>query len=273
MLLPAWAGAGLGGCRLFETHDIATPSAAAIRAAAPSPDSITIEVLFVHIPDPQLARLDEVWLSADEQIIDPGVRRELARNGFRAGVIGPAPPRGLAELLQQEAGEPLPDSLWQSVPLDKRPTITGHRLSMRPHKRLEVQLEPVHDLAPLFVGTDLGLAGREYPLAQGKYALQWTHLPGGRIQVEVTPELHHGLPTTRYVVGDGIDMNRQVTKECDVFKQLRIQVPLAAGQMLLISSDDQGGGSLGHFFHWVPSPAGSQQRLVIVRLAQVPDPL
>jgi hypothetical protein len=258
------------GCRLFDSPE-GTDSHDLVRPPNASPDSVTIEVLLALVPDPRLARLDEVWLHADEQVLDARVRRELARNGFRAGVVGPAPPPGLAELLQLEANGSLPGDAWQSVPLDKRPTITGHRLSLRPQKRAEVQLEPVYERAPLLVATDVGLAGRDYTLAQGRYALEWSRRTQGRIQVELTPELDHGQPRTQYTAGEGNDIHRQLAKEREVFEQLRIEVPLSAGQMLLISGDGKGGGSLGHFFHSVPSPGGDQQRLVVVRLAQVPS--
>lgn len=258
------------GCRLFESAEPPPSNASVLRPAQASPDSVTIEVFLVRVPETRLAKLDEVWLHADEQVLDAQVRRELSRNGFRAGVIGPSPPPGLADLLQLDASAVVPDNLWQSVSLDKQAMITGHRKPMRPNKRLEIQLEPVHDVAPLFIATDAGLAGDDYELAQGQYAIQWTPLRQGRIRLEITPELDYGTPRNQYTVGEGYDIHRHVARNRKVFEQLRMHAPLSAGQMLIISGDGNGSGSLGHFYHSVPTSNGSEHRIILVRLAQVP---
>ena len=269
------ASLSLAGCRLFGDADELPDARLLLPPAKSSPESVTIEVRLVLVPDQRLARLDEIWRHADEQIIDSQIRRELARNGFRAGVIGPALPAGLAELLQLDApmeggtATPGEESTWQSVPLDRHVTVTGHRLQLRPHKRIEIQSSPVHDAAPLLFATDAGPVGNAYELVQGIYALQWSPQSPGRIEAELTPELHHGMPKNQYTVGAGHDILPSVGKQREVFEQLRVRAPLSAGQMLLISGDREGSGSLGHFFHTVPANEGDQHKLVLVRLAQV----
>jgi hypothetical protein len=258
------------GCRLFESSDGPSTRQSILLPAKPSPGSVLIEVFLVLVPDSRLAQFEDVWRQADEQVLGAKVRRELSRNGFRAGIIGPSPPPGLADLLQLEASAAAADEPWQSVPVDKQPTVTGHRFQMRPHNRVQVQASAVHDAAPIFLATDAGLTGKEFSLVQGQYALKWKPLSQGRIEIEVAPELYHGLPKNQYTVGEGNDLFRQVAKEREVFEQLRIQAPLSAGQMLLISGDGKGGGSLGHFFHTVPSSDGDQHRLIVIRLTQVP---
>jgi hypothetical protein len=260
----------LAGCRLFDSPDGAAASKSILRPARPSPDSVAVEVRLVLVPDRVLPKLDEIWLHADEQALEPDVRRELARNGFRAGIIGPAPPPGLSELLPLEGSVSATDDAWQSVPLDKQPAVTGHQFQLRPNKRVDIQASPVHDATPILVATDAGLTASDYELVQGLYALQWTPLPQDRIQIEVTPELHFGVPRNQYAAGAGHDLHRTVAKSRQVFEQLRMKAPLLAGQMLLISADPQAGGSLGHFFHTVPTSDGSQYKVVLIRLAQIP---
>lgn len=265
-----WMALSTAGCQLFETPDAAEKFEKMLQTATPARESVYMEILLVLVPEERLDALEAVWLQADEQIVDAAVRRELARNGLRAGVIGPAPPDGLAELLQTDASPKVDESGWQSIPLDKDSTITGHRKQLRPHTRMEITAPAVYDELPLFIGTDSGVTGNDYKDAQGIYALQWSPLPQGRIEVELTPELQHGRYRRQYSPGEGNLLQVQMDKSREIFEKLRLRVPLSAGQMLLVSGDLQGSGSLGHHMHTLPTTDGPQHRLVLIRLAQVP---
>ena len=264
------AGTVLGGCHIFAEKEEPPNPKSLLRTATSSPSSVAIEVLLVLVAPERLGQLNDVWLHADEQIIAADTRRELARNGFRAGVIGPSLPPGFAELLELDATPMAEESPWQSLPLDRR--ATQHRFrQLRPKTRVEIQASSVHEEVPLFVSTDDGLVGDSYALAQAIYALQWTPLPQGRIEVEVTPELHHGQPATRYTPGEGHDWRMQVAKSREVFEQLQIRAALSAGQMLVISGEPESSGRLGHFFHTLSAADGNEHKFVIIRLAQVPS--
>jgi hypothetical protein len=232
---------------------------------------VAIEIVLVLVPDERLSHLDGVWRQADELILDAGTRRALARNGLRAGVIGPGPPEGLADLLQLDAATEDAERTWQSIPLDRSPTVTGRLKQMRPHTRTEIRAPTSYDEMSLFLGTDEGLVGANYVQAQGVYALQWSHLGSNRIQVELTPELLHGTPRRQFAAGEGNDWQMQTAQSREVFENLRIRAPLSAGQMLLVSGDPKNRGSLGHHFHTLPTTEGGQHRILLIRLAQVPD--
>jgi hypothetical protein len=232
---------------------------------------VAIQTLLVLVPGQRLEQLEQLWLHADEQIVDAATRRELARNGFRAGVVGPSPPDGMAELLELDPSPETSSSPWQAQPLDKAPTVTGHLHHRPPNQRIEIQASAVYDELPLFVGGDAGLTGKIMERAQGLYALKWSPLPQGRVQIEVTPELHYGQPKTQYAPGEGNEWRYATARMKEVFEKLRIQVPLSAGQMLVISSDPRAIGSLGHHFHTLSAPDGQQHRLVVIRLVQVPE--
>jgi len=51
---------------------------------------------------------------------------------------------------------------------------------------------------------------------------------------------------------------------------LQLSVRLAPGEMLLLMSLPKSGSRLGHYFHTVDSADGPQQKLILIRLAQVP---
>jgi hypothetical protein len=59
-------------------------------------------------------------------------------------------------------------------------------------------------------------------------------------------------------------------RDREVFSHLRISVKLSAGEMLLLMSLPDAGSRLGNYFHTVDSPDGRQQKLILIRLAEVP---
>ena len=77
-----------------------------LRPARPSPDSVQMEVIWARCPLNDAEINDTVWSEIDETQVAPAVQRELARNGFRVGVIGGTPPDAIARVLNMEAAEP-----------------------------------------------------------------------------------------------------------------------------------------------------------------------
>ena len=59
-------------------------------------------------------------------------------------------------------------------------------------------------------------------------------------------------------------------REREVFDRLRMSVRLAPGEMLVLMSLPDAGSRLGHYFHTVDSADGPQQKLILIRLAEVP---
>ena len=65
-------------------------------------------------------------------------------------------------------------------------------------------------------------------------------------------------------------MRQVMRKDREVFDRLRMSVKLAPGEMLVLTSLPDAGGRLGHYFHTVDSTDGPEQKLVLIRLAEVP---
>ena len=73
---------------------------------AASPDSVALEIIWARFPqnDPELN--DSVWSQIDETQLPPAVRRELADNGFRAGVMAGTPPAAIAHVIDLKIEKP-----------------------------------------------------------------------------------------------------------------------------------------------------------------------
>ncbi len=86
------------GCRIFIDNDEPLGKSL-LRPAAASPDSVAMEIIWARFAagDPELN--DTTSREIDETQIAPAVRRELANNGFRVGVIGGTVPAAIARAL------------------------------------------------------------------------------------------------------------------------------------------------------------------------------
>ena len=73
--------------------------------------------------------------------------------------------------------------------------------------------------------------------------------------------------------GEGMYWRLDTSKDRVVFDELRTTARLAAGQMLVLAATPDSDGSLGQHFHKVASPDGPQDKLILVRLAQIPADL
>jgi hypothetical protein len=59
-------------------------------------------------------------------------------------------------------------------------------------------------------------------------------------------------------------------RDHEVFQQMRISVKLAPGELLVLMRLPDAGSRLGQYFHTVDSTNGPQQKLILIRLADVP---
>jgi hypothetical protein len=268
--------AATSGCQLLSTHDDNIPGQSPLKPAGASPDSLTMEIVWVRFveDDPQLN--DAVWQEIDESQLAAGLRRELANNGFRVGVVGGTLPDALARALRQgesPSNSAIAKSASQTVDLSVEPIVHGRIQQLRRNKRSEIQASEVYASMPLLVSRGHEpLGGQTYHAAQAIYALRVEPQPDRTALVELTPEVHHGAPRLRLTRGEedtGVLWQAPV-RDREVFNQLRMTVKLAPGEMLLLMSLPDAGSRLGHYFHTVDSADGRQQKLILIRLADVP---
>lgn len=267
------------GCQIFTRDHPMLHGNSPLKPAVGSPDSVAMEIIWARFPanDPVLD--ESAWRTIDETQIEPAVRRQLADNGLRAGIISGSLPPAIDKVLHQGAStEPRPpegatkvDKTVQerSVELLTDPLVHGRTRRLRRHERMEIQASEIYPSLPLLVSGGAELGGHTYDQAQAIYALRADPQPDHTAHIELTPELHHGAPRTRYT-GEGGPMRLDTFKDRVVFDRLRISTKLAPGEMLILMSMPDAGSRLGHYFHTVDSSDGPQQKLILLRLAEVP---
>lgn len=272
-----------GGCRLVD-HGETVQNHSPLHPARSSPDSVALEIVWARFPtnDPQLC--DTMWQEIDETRLSPAVRRELANNGFRVGVVGGTLPDALATLLSPAAGKSdqaaaaakttdpseKPDVEAEQNALLAEPTIRRRVLQLRRGRRAEIQASEIFSSLPLLVHRDRELGGHTYQDAQAMFSLRVDPQPDQTAVVDLTPEIHHGTPRLRWTSEDDGVLRQAPLREREIFDQLRINTPLAPGEMIVMTCLPDSGSRLGHYFYEVNSADGPQQKLILVRLAQVP---
>jgi hypothetical protein len=230
------------GCRVAQPHSAARSPLVPISA---SPEAITLEVFSAPAPHDD-AQFDEFWKFVDEQPLPADLRMRLAANGMRAGLVGPNIPDSLVQALKVTDRRVAEDQR-QLVSLDPDGGVTLRIVHAQVGKRTELVIPHVREEMSL-LECDAGLArGKTYHKAECRLALRAFHETGGRVQLELTPEVHYGEFKSRVRGSDGMWLWTQERAK-RVFHELKLEPALAAGQMFVITCRADRSGSAGHHF-------------------------
>jgi hypothetical protein len=236
---------------------------AALAAPHLAPDSVVLEVFFVRFPLGDKPAND-LWAQVDEQALDPGVRQALATNGFRAGLVGSQMPVELERLLRLTA-EP------QAVgpqPFDEAAKTVQRRLQLRAGKRSELVATAARDRVPVLIRENGELRGRTFQDAQTVFSVRSYPEADGRVRLELIPEIQHGQPRQRWRADNETQFIVETAREREPCAWLKLQATISPGEMLVLGCLPAAGGSLGQAFFTEPTGGGTDQKLLVVRLAQ-----
>ena len=255
-----------GGCSFIDRHASAD-SKSPLTHATPSTESVTLEIFFARgvLGDPTIN--GALWNEIDEQRLPADLRRKLAENGFRAGIVGGHVPADLARLLTLTDKPVAKTDQPAAVNLEAEPNVTLRLLQARAGKRNEVLCSGNYDQLPLLQRDGEAVRGETFHQADGRLALKIYPDGSNCVQLELVPELHHGEQQPRWVGADGI-LRLDAGKPREVFDELRMQIPLAPGEMLVMTSLPDRSGSLGHYFFTQPTIERTSQKLLVIRIAK-----
>ncbi len=234
-----------------------------------SPDSVGMDVVFVRFPLGDAELNGKLWDDVDEQHFPARLRQELARNGFRVGVIGNQVPPPLAKLLELAGKPPSRDVVQEARAADMEGANhpVGRHLQMRAGSRNEILASGVYEQMPVLVREAGELDGQTYRQAQCILAAKAFPQSDGRVRVELVPELHHDQPRRRFVGDQGM-MRLETARPRRVFDDLAISAVLSPGTMLILTALPDRPGSLGHYFFTEGEDNRLKQKLLVLRLCQ-----
>jgi hypothetical protein len=234
-----------------------------------SADTSVLEMTFVHLYDAAEMTDGDIWQEVDEQHLPADLRRRLASNGFRCGVVG----MQLPPLLRRNLDKRIPTTDARTTGgtvvgagnIDE--TSVRRRLQSRAGQRSEIQASSVHDRLTVLVLDEDRITGAPYRRAQCIFALKTRPEPGGRIQLDIVPEIHHGDAKQNWIGRDGM-FQGYAQREREVLEQLRIVAHLAPGETLLLGCTDPVKGLGKQCFTDADGDDPGLRRLLLIRLEQ-----
>jgi len=223
-------------------------------------DSVGLEIGFARWPVE--VRQERLWNEIDETPLPPDLRRRLAPNGLRCGVVGTQVPEALRQLLDDKSGQDAVkvESVGQAG-TDRAPP--WRRLHSRADQRGEIVTSNTSEKLDVLFRKNREIIGHTYRDAQCFFSIRTQPLGDGRARV-ILPEIHHGNPQRNWA-GDTGMWRFDVSRDRKEFEQLRIEVVLVPGESVVVGCTPEIRGLGQHFF---VGPDRASQKLLIIRLAQ-----
>lgn len=272
------------GCRftllshgLVEPDSIADRDAASLAAtdgqsaAKPSPTTIPIELVFVRFGEQDLQLRDDLWGFVDEQVIDAALRRTLAANGMRAGVVTSQLPGTFADRFRPKqpaihTGE-IPDGSFE------RPAVVRRILKLLPGRNSEVVAASVLTELVLLEHDGEGVHGGTYHDASTHFSLRAWPAADGRVRIDLVPTIKHGPQERSWVGEDGV-FRLESGQRKHVVEQLQFHTTIPLDSMLIVGSYGDAASTVGDAFFRDRMHGQSDLRLLAIRpLSRGVDPL
>ena len=256
-------GAMVSGCAQWQgTKD--RGEAWKLPAAALPPNSVVLEIAFAHLPATDQTASDAIWAEADEQQLPGDLRRQLAENGLRVGIIGSQLPPKLREVLDHEGD-------WNTERVEDVQGVEGElnrapqRRTCRSGERVKIFTSKRYDSLALLIQEEGFVRGKL--VDQGQCLLGLKAYPQGdsRVKLLLTPEVEHGALRSQWVGSEGALM-QQIGRERLTLENLKIETMLAPGHTLIVSAATAAKG-LGDKFFLETVGGVVERNMLLIRLA------
>lgn len=229
-----------------------------------APDAVVLDIAFVRLPATDTTTDTAAWNAADEQVLPTALRRELAANGLRAGVLGQKLPVELERALDAPADSF--EKLSEQAALDLEVGATRQHLPVRAGHRSIIKTSPVYPSLAMLLSEDGVVRGHQLTDARCTLCLKAYPQGDSRVKLSLSPEIEHGESKTHWVRGEGM-MLQQTGQSRMVLQRLLCEATLSPGQCLLLGSTPEAKG-LGQHFFGQAAASGGERRLILIRLSQ-----
>lgn len=230
-----------------------------------SPDAIVCETAFARWDVPQGGE-DELSKLMDEQILPPDLRRRLADNGLRAGVLdGPLP-----EILRKNLEATLDP---QSVLTSPTVAMGDEILSRREQRQCRVGVREEIEILPqssqrivVLVNEEGRVRAESFEQPRGILAITAQPDPDGRVRVELIPAIDHGDMRQR-VIGNPGGFRFDARRDQRLFECVALSTMLTPSQTLIVTTTPEAKG-LGSTFFSNRFASSDEQLLLLLRLSR-----
>lgn len=276
ILIVLLAAASLPGCGTWRQS--APHETSLLKPVDLPSDGVQLEIVSIRFPYGDENLNSQLWTGIDEQQLSPGVRRQLAENGLRAGIVTGPMPTALAQLF--EAAEKPASMFEAAASLEQAPVVSRQKMQLHSGWRGQIFASNTYSELPLLTCEEGRVCGHSYMQAQCVLNTRVVSQGDRQVKLQFTPELQHGETRKQWVTEDhdvasvSQALNRdgvfrpQSGKPKREFQKLTFEATLAPEQMLVLTTLPDRSGSLGHYFFTEQQSDHLQQKLLIIRLAE-----
>lgn len=250
------------GCARWSKDATQHDSTDILPPAQSSPDSVVVETVLVRFPQTQHQELDAIWKAADESVLSIELRRELQRNGLRAGVIVGDLPEIVRKQLDVTSQDQTTDALEHAglaADVDNR----MRQLHCRSGKRKELIVR--RELTdPLTAITTLNgeLQGETFHRATVLFDLRVVPTGANQAEVELIPEVQHGDMKQSFVSTE-FGIRPEVRRPRQQWRELSMKLNLRANQVFAVAATLPP-KALGTAFFTTKTADQSEQNVVLL---------
>jgi hypothetical protein len=260
-------------CNSLNFNKPSAGSAANTPAVLPQNlDIVSIEVFNIHLAPHQNELVQRLWQEVDEQSLPPQLRRELLAQGFRIGILGNLISPALAQLLKVSS-EGKSDTAWgnfqefSAADVTRESAVIRSARSLSPDMRALVKIFDEQNALPecsLFWQENGMFVGQTYTEAIGLLCIRAAVNKDGSAQMQITPELEHGVLERRIRTVSGMVVQEE-SRPRRAFETLTLSQRLLPGQWIIMGVTTADAAGAGGAFFTRKEPA-LEQRLLAIRL-------
>jgi len=235
-----------------------------------STDTVGIEIFIIRLAPHQNELLQQLWQEVDEQSFPLHLRRELFAQGFRVGILGNLLSPALAQLLNVTA-DGRTDIPWgefqefSAADAAREPTATRTIRNLLPDMRALIKVFDTPLPEQSLFWTENGMShGQTYTEAIGLLCVSATANRDGSAQIQIVPELEHGVAELRIRPRAGLVIH-ETSRPRHTFETLTISQRLLPGQWLIMGTTAPDSAGIGKTF-FVRRDSGLKQHLLAIRL-------
>lgn len=255
------------GCANWSQETTAEPKSI-LPPPQMSPDSVMVEAVVVRFPKEQDGIFESIWSTVDESIFDIQLRRKLADNGLRGGVLIGELPIAITNRLKELSDQSQTGALelaGLAADVDSR----ANRFQCRAGRKREVSVRRELQGPLVVVSSKEGhMEGATYEQPIMLFDLRVFPHGSGQATLQMIPEIQHGETRKSFVSSD-FGVRPEMARERKSWEQLTLSTKLNEGQVLVLCSDGMPvAPNLGKAFFVTHTAEQTEERaMLLVRLA------
>ena len=231
-------------------------------------ETVLLEVFIVRCPFNDEELNSTLWKDVDEQVFSASLRRELAANGFRAGLIGNQLPSSFLRILKTR-DDVDPSQIVTTIRLDElaNQTVVRKTIASRNGQKNEVNVSNVKKQSTILFNENGALGGETFNDGQAVMLIRTQTRGDGSVTLDLLPEVQYGQPRQTFQYDAG-SVTMATARPKRAFDSLRSEITVQPGQFVVMTSRPEMSGNVGSFFFTdEEAESGTEQKLLCFRVS------